>query len=243
MFNRTKVLKKLITKETPVILDIGANVGQSLAEFRSIWPESIVHCFEPQIECWNQWYEVQKSHPQKSSILNKIAVSNENLESKDFYFHDVEDLKSEGLARQTGISGFNKINDKSDDSVLLNSFSKASGDDLNIYLQGINKHRAVKTIRMDKYLESSNLKQIDLVKIDTQGHEVEVLDGFGERLEDVKVIITELMLFDYYEKKLNISDIEKFLIKYGFELYDISKISKNPMNYRTDWVDLIYKKH
>ena len=35
-------------------------------------------------------------------------------------------------------------------------------------------------------------------------------------------------------------DIEKYLIPAGFKLYDISHISKNPMNGRTDWVDIRY---
>ena len=79
-----------------------------------------------------------------------------------------------------------------------------------------------------------------LLKIDTQGHEPEVLEGFGKRLEDVGCVITELMFYDYYERSLSFSDLEKFLIPAGFHLYDINHIVKNPMNGRTDWVDVIY---
>jgi hypothetical protein len=35
-------------------------------------------------------------------------------------------------------------------------------------------------------------------------------------------------------------DIEKILLPAGFELYSISHISQNPMNGRTDWLDVIY---
>ena len=48
------------------------------------------------------------------------------------------------------------------------------------------------------------------------------------------------MFYDLYERKLTFSDIEKYLLPAGFELFDISHISKNPSNGRTDWVDLIY---
>ena len=41
-------------------------------------------------------------------------------------------------------------------------------------------------------------------------------------------------------KKISFYEIEKHLIPYGFKLYDISHISKNPLNGRTDWVDVIY---
>jgi len=62
----------------------------------------------------------------------------------------------------------------------------------------------------------------------------------GGSLSDVDVVITELMFYDYYERSLSFSDIERFLLPSGFHLYDISHISKNPMNGRTDWVDVIY---
>ena len=59
-------------------------------------------------------------------------------------------------------------------------------------------------------------------------------------LSNVKIVITELMFYDYYERSLSFSDIEKFLIPAGFRLFDINHIAKNPMNGRTDWVDVIY---
>jgi hypothetical protein len=48
------------------------------------------------------------------------------------------------------------------------------------------------------------------------------------------------MFYDYYERSLSFSDLEKYLIPSGFALYDISHIAKNSMNGRTDWVDVIY---
>ena len=48
------------------------------------------------------------------------------------------------------------------------------------------------------------------------------------------------MLYDLYEKKLSFFEIEKILRDYKFELYDILHISKNPKNFRTDWVDAVY---
>jgi len=67
-----------------------------------------------------------------------------------------------------------------------------------------------------------------------------VIEGLGANLARVDVIITELMFFDYYERSLSFFDIERLLIPAGFRLYDINHISKNPMNGRTDWVDVIY---
>ena len=76
--------------------------------------------------------------------------------------------------------------------------------------------------------------------MDVQGYEPQVIKGFGSLLSNIKVVLTELNFYDFYEKSLSFYDIEKYLIPNGFRLYDISHISKNPMNGRTDWVDIIY---
>ena len=89
-------------------------------------------------------------------------------------------------------------------------------------------------------MDKNSINKVNLLKIDTQGFEPEVLDGLGKRLADIDVVITELMFYDYYNRSLSFSDIERYLLPLGFQLYDISHISKNPMNGRTDWVDVIY---
>jgi hypothetical protein len=55
----------------------------------------------------------------------------------------------------------------------------------------------------------NDLKKIDLIKIDVQGFEPEVLVGFGSMLSSVDVVISELKFYDYYERSLSFSDLEK----------------------------------
>jgi len=38
----------------PLILDIGANVGQSAKRFKQVFPLSVVHCFEPSRDTFDQ---------------------------------------------------------------------------------------------------------------------------------------------------------------------------------------------
>ena len=54
------------------------------------------------------------------------------------------------------------------------------------------------------------------LKVDTQGHEPEVLIGLGENLSKIDVVITELMFYDFYERNLSFSDIEKHLYQQVF---------------------------
>ena len=229
-FDREKTIKFLIKDDKPLILDVGANVGTSIDEFKDWWPDSVVHSFEPQHECWAALEQSASKFLEKSVVINKCALGSVPNNQATFYSHEIS----------SGLSGFNKINLQSQDSIHLNHLLKDKPQALTEYEQSLNQERSVKIIRLDDYLEKLNIKRVNLLKIDTQGFENQVLEGLGVRLADVDVVITELIFYDYYERNLSFSDIERFLIPAGFHLYDISHISKNPMNGRTDWVDVIY---
>jgi len=230
-FNREKTIKYLIRKNHPIIFDVGANNGVSAKEFKQWWPDSIIHSFEPQEECWGELDILEKEYIDNSIVVNKYAAGNMPNKDATFYTHDIT----------SGQSGFIKINLQSQDSINMNKFKqKNSSNDFNDYKQSLNKERSVEIIRLDDYMNQKNIENVHILKIDTQGYEPEVLDGLGKRLSDIDLVITELMFYDFYERGLSFSDIEKYLLPSGFQLYDISHISKNPMNGRTDWIDVIY---
>ena len=53
-FSRQKALQFLIIPPDPTVVDVGANVGGTIREFKGFWPEAKIHAFEPQKECWNE---------------------------------------------------------------------------------------------------------------------------------------------------------------------------------------------
>jgi FkbM family methyltransferase len=228
-FSREKVLKFLLKKEDLTIFDVGANNGLSLLEFKSWWPQSTIHCFEPQQECWNELESRAADYEAESVFINKVGAGEKDSEALTFFTHDIT----------TGQSGFNRVNTHSQDSVRLKELA-GSKQALEDYESSLNHSRAVPVTRLDNYIANNQIKNINLLKIDTQGYEPEVLAGLGEALSRVDIVISELMFYDFYERTLSFTDIEKYLLPAGFKLYDISHISKNPMNGRTDWVDVIY---
>lgn len=229
-FNREKTLKYIIDKEDLVIVDIGANIGSTALEFKQWWPKSQIHCFEPQVECLTDLNKIKDQYPLGEIIVNNKALGKEANGNAIFYTHKIS----------SGLSGFNKINSNSLDSIDLAELPHLSNAQKEIYHKNINNVRNVELMRLDDYMHKNNIEHIDLIKIDTQGHEPEVLEGLGQMLSNIDVIISELMLYDYYERTLSFFDLEELLIPAGFKLYDISHIAKNPMNGRTDWVDVIY---
>ena len=211
-----------------MIFDVGANIGQSLTKFKKFWPHSEVHCFEPQDRVWNELINSAKTFNNNDVFINKFALGDENNNSKVFYNHK----------EFTGLSGCLKVNLNSDDSISLKEAKQ--NNQLSEYKENFNMKTVIQMFRADSYMKKKNIKKINLLKMDVQGFEPQVIEGFGGLLKDVDVILTELNFYDLYEKSLSFYDIEKYLIPAGFKLYDISHISKNPMNGRTDWVNIIY---
>ena len=223
-FSKDKVIKLLIgNNDTPIIFDVGANIGQSVEFYRKLYPNCIIHCFEPDIDSFKILSENCKNL--KNIYLNNCGIGSENT-TLEFYKHD--EINSE-------INGFIKMNVNSNDSISLNSENSTE------YKNKINHISRAKIIKLSDYIKENHIKQIDLLKLDTQGYEEECLKGIDDQFSKIKVILTEIMFYDLYEKSVSFYDLEQYLIPNNFKLYDISHISKNPMNGRLDWVDAIYK--
>jgi FkbM family methyltransferase len=82
------------------------------------------------------------------------------------------------------------------------------------------KNVEIKSIRMDNFMEKNNISTVDFLKLDVEGASYEVLEGFGERLKDVKVMHIEAehgeFVFGGSDKYFD--DISKLLKDNGFEM-------------------------
>ena len=81
----------------------------------------------------------------------------------------------------------------------------------------------VRTISLDNFCKKKKISRIELLKIDTEGHEFQVLKGGKKLLNKTKIIQVEIMdKKNLFEKKF--AQINNFLIKYNFKLLKIKKI-------------------
>jgi len=67
-------------------------------------------------------------------------------------------------------------------------------------------------------IKKFKIEKIDLLKIDTEGYELNVIKGFEKSIDVVKVVIFEHHFDLMIKKNYNYSDINKYLIKRGFHL-------------------------
>ena len=200
-----------------ILFDVGAHYGETIKNFIKYFKIKEIHSFE--------------ASPKNFEILNKK-------------FKDNIDTKI--ILNNLGLSNENKI-------VLFNQFSESSSSTLSkinknsryfkrkIEVLGLKKNQnyfeniEVKLQLLDEYLMKKNITSIDLLKIDTEGHEYYVLKGSSKNLSKIKYIYFEHHYDDMLKKGYTFSDIHNFLKKNDFE-----KIFKSKMYFRKTF-EYIYK--
>jgi len=213
-YSPDKFYKSLVGKVKPVIFDIGAHQGESVRFFKEIYPDCTIYSFEP--------------IPENFSVLRSVAMEfGEGCITHQMGIADKEGRLPFYRQSISHLGGFLRINNESKDS--LGYASKAENEPIEIEVSTI-----------DKFCYKNRIEYIDILKIDTQGYEIGVLNGAKEILRNTTCCTVEVSLYDFYEKSSSLYQVDKIMATEGHKLWDISNISKNPKNYRTDWVELVY---
>jgi len=79
------------------------------------------------------------------------------------------------------------------------------------------KKVSVDAIRLDEFMDESEINEIDLLCLDLQGSEMETLTGLGDKIKNVKYIITEVSFKSYYVGDKMFNEINKFLEGHNFK--------------------------
>lgn len=219
-YNPRKFFRILGGGKNSIIFDVGAHRGESVNFYKRIFPYSKIFSFEPESE---NFYELTKVCIEK----NKSGKGS----AQCFNF---------AIAEKTGYQSFYR--QKMNHLGGLLPVHKASKDSIGYAKRALNKPMMVKTTSIDLFCQEKKIQHIDILKIDVQGCEAKVLSGAQAMLKKCKICVLEISFFDFYGTATSIVEIEKFLAPAGFRLWDISKISKNPKNLRTDWAEFVYHK-
>jgi FkbM family methyltransferase len=97
---------------------------------------------------------------------------------------------------------------------------------------------ALKNIAIEKFMNYSRI----LLKVDVQGFELQVLEGTGDFLEKIEVIILEVSLFNFLKDMPDIFDVVDYMKKKGFVIYDIVEGINRPHDMALGQKDLIFVK-
>jgi FkbM family methyltransferase len=92
----------------------------------------------------------------------------------------------------------------------------------------LDKKESVKLTTLDSVCEAYGINQVDIIKIDVEGHEMKVLEGAIDILKKVTIVQFEFggaMLDSHYYFK----DFYEFFTKRGFEIYRICRYGFCPV--------------
>ena len=225
--NFDQIIKQKLIKKNPIIFDVGANEGQSIEKYLKILNNPIIHSFEPIPSVFD--IMEKKFHSNKKIYLNNCALGNKREE------------KTINITKKTENSSFYNINLKTD---WLKKRSKQYNTTQKGYLE---KREIVPIITLDQYCKKHKINRIDLLKIDTQGYEIEVLSGAKNLIKENKIgiIVSEIMFDNVYDKHLSFSDIEKKLLPHNFRFVGINLMNNNLFSGLLFAADVMYfnKKH
>jgi FkbM family methyltransferase len=176
----------------PIVLDVGANVGNWSKLVNSQLMSCEIHAFEPSRDTFFSLAEFAKIAP--NVHIHNFACGEENT-SRILYY----DESMSGMA----------------------SLSKRDLKHLNIDFE---KFESVEIRRLDTFLTNSLIKP-DGLKIDVEGHELEVLNGLGDQIHGLKVIQFEFGGTDI-DSRTFFHDFWSFFETKEFDLYRLSPKGK-----------------
>ena len=190
-----QTFRKLLQKNNPVILEIGACTGEDSVAFLREFSDIQLHCFEPDPRSGKIHQNTVKD---ARCQLHQIAISDVDGEAE---FH-----LSTGSNEEIG-----------DPSEWLQSSSlKTPKNHLQVYPWCKFKENTVKvpTRSLDSWFAEQDIDQIDLIWADVQGAEENLIKGAPKTLSHTKYFYTEFEDGEFYEGQLTLQQIKALLPKF-----------------------------
>ena len=197
IYHQKKIFDHLKRLRISTAIDVGAHKGEFLNYLLTIKDIQEIHAFEPQKEIFDMLN--LNFGKNKKIFLNSEGVS------------DINSTREMNLNSLTSTSTFSTINKNSPwfkfKNIVLNK------------KDSFQKKIEIKTIRLDDYFKVKDINKIDLLKIDTEGHELKVLNGAKKIFENdkIKYLLIEIHSSNMY-KDYRASDIYSFLKEKNFKL-------------------------
>ncbi len=209
--------KREILDKNLVVVDVGANRGQSINFFIKHFFQVTLYAFEPNPRLFQNLKEKYKSN-------SLIFLFNKGISS----------INGELTFSETVLDETSTLEELNFSSVYLQKKAKILG----VKPEKIIKETyCIEVITLADFLASNKISKIDILKIDTEGHEYKCLQGlFKNKQVDVRYIQLENHNDDMYLNRSTFRDIENLLIRNGFIL---DKRIKHGFG---DFDELVFKK-
>jgi len=184
----------------PLIFDVGSNKGQSIDFFKTIRPDSVIYGFEPNISLFKRLKLIYDKHGEGLKLFN-IGISN---------------ITGHLVFRETITDETSTFEDLNYDSDYLRMKARVLGVKIT---DVVSKEYEVEVKMLRDIISENNVRHIDVLKIDTEGHELRCLEGLFPCDETkIDIIQIEHHQDDMYQNAPSGEKIEAYLLKNGYKL-------------------------
>jgi len=194
--HQKRISNFLQEKSIKTIIDVGAHKGEFAENALKIRSVEKIIAFEPQ----KKIFEILKNKFANNKIitLNNYALSGK-VEKK--------------IMKINKMSATSTLNQEINDDSLYFKFKSFLLHQKN----SIISEEEINTTTFDIFFKDKTFDQSTLLKIDTEGYELHVLNGSSKKINEVKFILIENQFSNMY-KNVNFKDCHDFLIKKNFRL-------------------------
>jgi len=179
-------------KKCNIVFDVGANVGSWAKLALRINANISLYCFEPSAFTFQKL--VSNDFP-SNVICNNFGLGAKNQERDLFIFDDGSGMNS--LYQRHGLE-----------------------NGWGIKLQ--QRSEIIKLMTLDDYCKNNSIQKIDFLKIDVEGHELEVLKGATNLLKEERI---KMIQFEYggcfIDAHTLLWDIFKYLEDFNYDIFKI----------------------
>jgi FkbM family methyltransferase len=195
-------LRSILNKyEVDHVIDVGANTGQFGRQVRSIYSGTI-SSFEPV--------------PRAFSQLARAAASDKNWNAYQCALGAQSEMKTIYVPASTNFSSLLKAND-----YCITRFGNRTVGE---------REESVTVRRLDEVLEEispGNDRQKIYLKLDTQGYDIEVFKGLGDKLKSVVALQSEVSLIPIYENMPHWTESISIYEKAGFGVAGMFPVNRD----------------
>ena len=209
-----KIIKQLLKKEDPLILELGAHAGEDTREFIREFKNLKIYCFEPDPRCIKKFKSRLKD---SRCVLVEAAISNTDGVTWLNMSSGRPPRRVYNLFRKLGLRKLYEALAK-DDWDYSSSIKPATSGPKDYPWLNFKEKAEVKTIKLDSWINDNNIQQVDFIWSDIQGAEKDMLEGAVKALKVCKYYYTEYGELSSYQGALTREETIVLLEAQQYEL-------------------------
>jgi FkbM family methyltransferase len=124
------------------------------------------------------------------------------------------------------------------DRCSVHFFETGSGSSVLLASQKTSKTKPMKTI--DTLIKSGEIALPHFIKLDVQGYEIEVLEGWTKGCEQCEVIQCEISLLPLIPKAPLLHEVVAYLSNRGFMMFDVTELIRSPSDGAVWQIDALF---